>query len=87
MWLLPWLLKIFGYAVLCASWTLKLLMGFALASKYVTAAHKAPCERDKAPAVLVFTVSVLGWIAYKMWERVWHLQTEAHPFFFNPRTQ
>lgn len=46
-------------ALPCISWTLKLLMGFALASKYITAAHKAPCERDKVPAVLVLAVSVL----------------------------
>lgn len=44
-------------------------MGFALASKYITAARKAPCERDKVLAVLVFTVSLPGWTAYKICER------------------
>lgn len=55
MWLLPWLLTIIFYAVLCARWTLKLLTGFALASKYNTAAR----ERGKVPSILVFTLSVL----------------------------
>lgn len=55
--------------VLCVSQTLKLLMGFALASKYVTAARKALCERDQVLAVLVVAVSVLGRTAYKICER------------------
>lgn len=53
---------------------------------YITAAYKAQCERGNVSAGLVFTVSVLGWTAHKMWEEYGIFeQTEAYPFFLSPR--